>query len=176
MQTTMMLEKFDDLYTPVEAVTPLLGYLPEVMDHEITAWECCDSGSSNITNVLKEHGYKVLSTDIKTGFDFLNETMSEDVLATIDFIITNPPYSLKDEFIRKCYEYQKPFALLLPLTALEGIERGKMFNEYGISVVVLDKRIDFTGKKSCWFNTSWFVWNLPEGFSGQVYFEHVEKQ
>ena len=40
-------------------------------------------------------------------------------------IITNPPYSLKDEFIKKCYEWKKPFCLLLPITALEGKVRGK---------------------------------------------------
>ena len=36
-----------------------------------------------------------------------------------DMIITNPPYSLKDEFIKKCYEWNKPFCLLLPITAFE---------------------------------------------------------
>lgn len=71
--------------------------------------------------------------------------------------------SLKDKFIKKCYEYNKPFALLLPLTALEGIQRGKMYREHGISVIVLDKRIDFTGKGANWFNASWFVWGfLPK--------------
>ena len=42
---------------------------------------------------------------------------------------------------------QTLFALLLPLTALEGVERSKMFNDNGIEVMVLDKRIDFTGKR-----------------------------
>ena len=36
-----------------------------------------------------------------------------------DCIITNPPFSLKQEFLQRCYELGKPFALLLPLTTFE---------------------------------------------------------
>ena len=75
--------------------------------------------------------------------------------------------------MKKCYEYDKPFCLLLPLTSLEGIERGKMFREKGIDVLVLDKRCDFMdNKKSNWFNTSWFCYNvLPK----QLIFEELHK-
>ena len=48
-------EKFDDLYTPSYAIKPLLKYIPK----EITIWECCDFGGSEITRLLKEHGCKV---------------------------------------------------------------------------------------------------------------------
>lgn len=79
-----------------------------------------------------------------------------------DMIITNPPYSLKDEFIKKCYEWNKPFCLLLPITALEGKTRGAMFRKNGIEVMVFDGRVEFT-KGSVWFNTSWFCHNvLPQ--------------
>lgn len=143
---------FDDLYTPLEAIKPLLPYLPT----SGIAWECCDSGVSKITSELNNCGLRVVSTDKKTGFDFLKDKPDFE----FDFIITNPPYSLKDKFISKCYGYGKPFALLLPLTALEGIKRGEMFRKYGISVLILDKRIDFTGKRAVWFNVSWFVYGL----------------
>lgn len=105
----------DEIYTPEIALIPLLKYLPK----NIKIWECTDFGESNITKVLKEHGYDVISTH-KSNFDFLSDKPTFD----FDVIITNPPYSLKDEFIKKCYEYNKPFALLLPITALEGIRRG----------------------------------------------------
>jgi len=158
-------EKFDDLYTPVYAIEPLLKYLPK---KKMTIWECCDSGVSNITKVLKNIGHDVISTDIKTGFNFLTDKPDFD----FDIIITNPPYSLKNKFIKKCYEYSKPFALLLPIHTLEGIERGKMFKKHGISLIVLDKRINFVeNKKGCWFNTSWFTWQLDEG--NKLYFEEV---
>ena len=92
----------------------------------------------------------------------------------IDKILNNKEL-LKDEYIKKCYEYKKPFCLLLPITSLEGIERGKMFRENDIQLLVLDRRCNFiynNAKKSNWFNTSWFCWNiLPK----QLIFEELIK-
>lgn len=156
-------EKYDDLYTPEYAIIPLLKYIPK----NITIWECCDFGKSEITRLLKEHGCKVISTDKEENFfEYIpNENF--------DMIITNPPYSLKDEFIEKCYSWKKPFCLLLPITALEGIKRGKMFKENGIELLIFDKRINYLKKGSNWFNTSWFCWNvLPE----KLIFEHLERK
>lgn len=157
MLDTMKREKFDYLYTPFTAMNPLLKHMLSSKRMIKVIWECCDSGNSKITSSLKEEGFKVISTDKDTGFDFLTDTPDFD----FDMIITNPPFSLKTKFIERCYYYGKPFALLLPITALEGIERGKIFRKNGgISVIVLDKRVDFTGKQKPWFNASWFVHDL----------------
>ena len=152
-------EKTDDIYTPPYAIDPLLKYIPK----GITVWECCDFGGSEITKKLKEHGCNVISTGIKENFfEYIPKEH-------FDLIITNPPYSLKDDFLERCYKLGKPFCLLLPITALEGKRRGKMFRNNGICVLVLDKRIDFLKhmgiktKSSIWFNTSWFCYGvLPE--------------
>lgn len=144
----------DDYRTPAIAVYPLLKYLPDKFS---VIWECCDSGDSAITTVLRENGYSVISTSIDTGFDFLRKRPT----FSFDLIVTNPPYSLKDSFLRKCYEYDKPFALLLPIYALGGIERVKLFREKGISAIVFDKRLNFKGGSSkVWFNSAWFCYKL----------------
>ena len=164
-------EKFDDIYTPSYAIKPLLKYIPK----GITIWECCDFGKSEITRLLKEHGCEVISTDKEENFfEYIPDKH-------FDMIITNPPYSLKDDFIAKCYEWGKPFALLLPITSLEGKFRGSLFRKYGIEVMVFDGRVQFMenmvenyGKKKSgnWFNTSWFCWNvLPK----QLIFEELKK-
>lgn len=141
-------EKNDELYTPREAIEPILKYL----DKNKVYWECTDFGDSNITKVLKENGFKVISTN-KEQLDFL----ADEANFEFDVIITNPPYSLKNEFLKKCYEYKKPFLLLLPITALESKERSKLYKENGLEIIVLDKRINFMkNKKNVWFNTSWF--------------------
>lgn len=97
-------------------------------------------------------------------------------------IITNPPYSLKDDFLKRCYEYKKPFCLLLPITALEGKVRGQMFRENGIEVLVLDGRVQFMknmikdynkSKSGSWFNTSWFCWNV---LKDKLIFEKLIKE
>lgn len=143
--------KNDEWYTPDYAIKPLLEYLPK----NIIIWEPTDFGNSNITKILKENGYNVISTHIK-NFDFLNDRPNFD----FDIIITNPPYSIKDDFLKKCYEYNKPFALLLPLTALEGVNRNKLYRSYGIELLIFDRRINFNNTKNNWFNSSWFTFNV----------------
>ena len=160
-------EKFDDIYTPDHAVKPLLKYLPV---EPMKIWECCDFGGSNISKLLRKMGHTVISTDKEFNF------LTGDCAFEFDMIITNCPYSLKDKFISKCYEYNKPFALLLPITALEGVARGKMYREHSIELLVLDRRVNFLQhmglkeKGGNWFNSSWFCWKiLPK----QLIFEEL---
>ena len=155
----------DEIYTPDYAILPLLKYLPK----NLTIWEPTDFGASNITKVLKMLGYKVISTH-KTNLDFLEEEPDFDY----DMIITNPPYSIKDDFLARCYKLKKPFCLLLPITALEGVRRGGLFREFGISVIILDRRINFTSNKGNWFNASWFVYNVIE--NNTIIFEKLEEK
>lgn len=152
----MQSPKRDELYTPAHAVTPILPYIKP----EWVVWECTDHGGSSITKILKQHGNTVHSSHITGGVDFLRTHPSFEY----DCIVTNPPFSLKDDFLKRAYELGKPFAFLLPITALEGIKRGVLYRKYGIEVLVLDKRINFMpGKKGAWFNVSWFCWQLlPE--------------
>ena len=164
--------KNDELYTPTYAIEPLIKYLVDLennLQRNLIIWECTDYGESNITSILEYYDFKVISTHI-SNFDFLNDKVNFD----FDVIVTKPPYSLKDEFLQKCYEYNKPFALLLPITSLEGVKRHNMFKNKGIELLIFDKRINFmTGKKSCWFNTSWFCYHLlPQ----QIIFEKLKKQ
>ena len=166
MINTMRKEKHDHFDTPDYAVKPLLPSISK----RWTVWEPTDTtGKSRITAVLRKHGCKVKSTG-KTKFDFLKDTPSFE----FDCIITNPPYSLKDEFIERCDMFGKPRALLMPLTALEGVHRGLMFRDLGLSfgVLVLDRRVEYTSG-SVWFNTSWFCCGiLPQ----QLMFAELEKK
>ena len=143
--------KADDFQTPTIAVQPLLPYLKQ----NWTIWECAN-GKGNITKYLLSRNYRVIATDIMSGHDFLNWFPTEQ----FDCIITNPPYSLKDDFLKRCYLLDKPFALLLPLTTLEG-KRQRWLEKYGIEIILMDKRINFetpSGKGSgSWFATAWFT-------------------
>ena len=158
-------EKNHEIYTPVEAITPILKYLDKTKIY----WECTDFGNSNISKVLVENGFKVISTK-KEEFDFLKD----DPLFKFDVIITNPPYSIKDKFIKRCYELNTPFMLLLPITALEGKERNKLYKKNGLELIVLNKRINFMQeKKNIWFNTSWFCHNICRE---KLNFEEVQNE
>ncbi len=146
---------FDNLYTQEEAIKFLCDNVN--LKKKKVVWECAN-GTNNISSYLEKQGFKVIKTDIEQGTDFLKSNYDCDV------IITNPPYSLKNKFLEHAFSLGKPFAMLLPLTTLEGGFRSKLFRDKNIQVLIPNKRFDFTGKKNCWFATAWFCWklNLPE--------------
>lgn len=145
---------YDELYTPNEAIEMILPYIPENVK---TIRECTAIVNSNITLILKNKGYKVITTHIENWEDFLEYEPKE-----YDIIITNPPYSLKDKFIKRAYELWKPFMFLLPLTALEGKNRSSLYNKnWWIQLLIPNKRFNFIKeKKWAWFQTSWFCWKI----------------
>lgn len=142
----------DDFQTPPEALIPLLPYLKE----DWTIWECA-SGDGNLTDYFILKGFNVFATDILNNTNFLTFNPPFHY----DCIITNPPYSLKQQFLERCYKLNKPFALLLPLTTFETVKRQQLFKKYGLEVIFLPKRINFqtpSGKGSgSWFATAWFT-------------------
>lgn len=127
----------DDFYaTPPVATQALVDYLkvnyPELNDSFI--WEpAC--GKGHISEVLKNAGYKVLSTDLVSrgygvhDFDFL----ATDNTKTNCHIITNPPYKYAQDFVEKAMDIMedgKLCCMLLKLTFLEGKKRYEMFKKY----------------------------------------------
>jgi hypothetical protein len=131
------------------------------------------SGHGAIVNVLKHRGFKdVISYDlVEDGVDFLQQSTN------VRQLITNPPYSLAHEFILHAKEvvYGK-FALLLPLTYLQGskrlreiwsdssypLEKVYVFNRYPMLGLPLreDGKIE-TGMMAL----AWFIWN--RGYQGE---------
>lgn len=141
----------DDFQTPPLALRPLFSYLKRGWH----IWECAE-GKGYLTEGLRTEGYRVTGTDILTGHDFL--TWQPD---SYDCIITNPPFTLKQEFLSRAYSLGKPFAFLLPLTTFETGKRQNLFNRYGIEVIMFDRRINFEtphkADSKSWFATAWFT-------------------
>lgn len=139
----------DECYTPPDSVQPLLKYL----EQDKTYYEATSGKSGLIVEGFTKFGYNI---EPSNGKDFF-ECAPSDVY---DGVITNPPYSLKDKFIRHCYDLGKPFALFLPVASFQGSARGKMFMEYGMSALVYNNRVDFTGGGSPPFGNAWFMWGF----------------
>ena len=137
---------YDECYTPCDQVLPLLEYL----DKDKTYYEATSGFSSQIVDGFKKYEYNIMPSGDKDFFD----CSVDDVQ---DGIVTNPPYSIKDKFIKYCYELGKPFALFLPVAAMQGGKRGQMFMEYGMSCLVYNYRVDFTGGGSPPFGNAWFM-------------------
>ena len=122
---------------------------------------------------FREADRQAYGSDILNAQDFLsgNDFRPADLGIQLPFtvIVTNPPYSIKDAFIEECYRRGNPFALLMPLTAFEGLRRQKCYRENSLQVMFLPKRSHFEtpnlglGGKGAWFATAWFTYklNLP---------------
>jgi len=150
----------NDLTTPEEALLPILPYLP----HRV--WECAPGKwpEWRMVRELEASGRYVLAYD---NHDFLQDEPPD--LDTFCAIVTNPPFSTKTQFMARCAEIGKPWALLLPVTAL-GVYKCQRYL-HDAEILFLPKRIDFTGKKAPWFAVAWFTWGL--GIGRQITF--VEK-
>jgi len=147
----------NDFQTPAYAIKPLLPYIPK----EWVIWECA-SGKGNIVKAFENEGYSIFFTVILSGKDFLMWQPKG-----YDCIITNPPYSIKQDFLQRAYNLKKPFAFLLPLTTFETYKRQNLFQRFGLEVIFFDKRINFetpSGEGSgSWFATAWFTNGLNIG-------------
>ena len=163
----------DDFQTPPEALNPILPYLKK----EWTIWECA-AGKGNLQKEFKRLGYNVISSDIIDGNDEIIDFLEQFPVEPFDCIITNPPFKYKQQFLERCYEIGKPFALLLPLTTFETEKRQKLFREKGLEVVFMPKRINFetpnkVANSSSWFATAWFTCGLNIG--KEMTFSIIEK-
>ncbi len=119
-----------DLYpTPVdgtESLIPVLKAMKRPDGSPIkTIWEpAC--GDGRMARVLEWHGFRVIATDIREfpgygygGLDFLRDTPGGKwgwAVGEIDAIVTNPPFSLAEEFIRRALSYTPNVAMLLKQT------------------------------------------------------------
>ena len=119
-----------DIYpTPVDGTESIIPLILEMSKHfEAThgrpikrIWEpAC--GDGRLARVLEWHGFEVVSTDIREysgygqgGIDFLNNDPLVDFgwdIGEIDMIITNPPFSLSVEFVRKALSIT-PWVIML---------------------------------------------------------------
>lgn len=124
----------DEQYTPEYAIIPLLKYLKK----DIVIWCPFDTKDSKYVEVFTKKGYKVIYSHIDNGQNFFDYEPSEHY----DIIISNPPFSIKDAVIERLYELNKPFAILLPIPALQGQKRFKYFQQ-GLQLLSFNKRIHF---------------------------------
>jgi hypothetical protein len=131
------------------------------------------SGAGAIVRILQEQGFsKISAYDAET--DFLKETTKYSQ------IITNPPFSLTQEFIMKAKQVAtQRFALLLPLNYLHGKTRyEKIFRDstFPLASVNVFIRYPFFGDalradgkyKTGMMVCAWYVWDISHYGSAKI--------
>jgi len=161
----------DEFFTPNYAIVPLLKYIP----NDASVWCPFDTEESNFVKLLKQHGCKVTCSHISEGKDFFKENPDN-----IQFIISNPPYSLKSEVLKKLFELKIPFAMLVGVVGLfESKKRFSMFKENSFEIMYFDKRIayfkDFKEQKPSLNPPFSSVYVCSNILPKQIVFEEVNK-
>lgn len=126
----------DEWYTPKNAVESILKYIPVGK----IIWCPFDKEESNFVKVLRENGYTVECSHIdnKDG-DFFNYQPLE-----WDMIVSNPPYSIRNDILRRAFSFGKPFALLMNTNGLfDSQVRWDLFNQNDFSLFYLKGRVNY---------------------------------
>jgi len=170
----------DEVYTPQFVVDAIMKYIPYDMDEFLTKkmqkeHPEIDFGDGPdkptvilcpfskdyhaFPKVFRKNGYNVINShyDPETGEgkDFFSYTKEDMKEMKIDYIIDNPPFSLKDKVLKHCEELGVAYALLLPLPTLQSNTRFKdVFSKGNTQALIFDKRVPYTTNTS-----GWYWWN-----------------
>ena len=126
----------DEVYTPAYAVKPILKYIT-MKDYPATVWCPFDTEESEFVKLIRAEGHKVIASHIDEDKNFFFYEPEEQY----DYIISNPPFSIKDEILTRLYELGKPYAMLLPIPTLQGQKRFKYIKN--CQALIFDKRINY---------------------------------
>ena len=84
--------------------------------------------------------FECLNTHIFNGKDFFDYKAPLDV----DYIISNPPYSIKYEVFKRLFEFNIPFAMLVGVVGLfESQKRFNLFKDNTFEIMYFNKRISY---------------------------------
>ncbi len=127
--------KNDEYYTPRYAVYPIIKFIKS----NSSIWCPFDTKESNFVKVFQEEGFNVVYGHIETGQDFFEVDVPE-----CDYIISNPPHSLKGEVFKRLYDIGKPFAMLINFQGIfDHKQRFSMFKENSVEMLWLNPRVDY---------------------------------
>lgn len=132
----------NNFQTPLYALELIIPFIPKTVK---TILEPSAGQMRLVDSLRNKHGYKVLASDLypqrKDCFkmDFI-EMQKDSYTEGIDCIITNPPFSLKFDFISKAMELDIPFAFLIPFDMC-----GFLHDKFkgGLQAIIPNRRIDY---------------------------------
>ena len=176
--TTTEREKDEFYATDPKALEMLLQL--ETFSNDV--WECA-CGKGHLSEVLKENGHNVKSSDlVDRGYagteikDFLHTTSADIADGKRWDIITNPPYKYAQEFAEHALDISKDgtkIAMFLKVQFLEGKSRKMLFEKHPPKAVYVSssrlrcaKNADFENTGSSAVAYCWFLWE--KGYKGDT--------
>jgi hypothetical protein len=147
----------DDYDTPKIAFEIIFKYI-KIGDKDIVYAPFYNTG--NLSHILTELKINHIHKDINF---FTNKEQ-------FDYIIDNPPYSIKHKILEHCLLLGKPFALLLRIDTLERQYFKRLFDGKDWTVIIPNKRIKFDNSiNSPAISTAWFCFGFA--LDNQIIFD-----
>jgi hypothetical protein len=141
----------DEYYTPRCMVDMIIPFIKK----DFTVWCPFYTGNSEFVIALKNNGNKVIHSHICEGKDFLMYTPDEK----FDIIVSNPPFTIKNEVFKKVQSFNIPYALVMGLHCLSYYEFASNFHKRKLQLLIPSKRISFDGNGVS-FTSVYFCENL----------------
>lgn len=152
---------YDRCYTPSYALDPLLPFIRR----DWIVWECA-AGEGHIANVLAPRVTGIISTDIHGDYAQPPRNFFDWQPRAFDAIVTNPPYSIKFDWLERCYDLGRPFALLVPVETIGAQSAQRLMERHGAELLLLNRRVNFAmpnkgfDGSSAQFPVLWLCWQL----------------
>ena len=141
----------------------------------INIWECA-CGQGHLSNVLIKRGYTVISSDlINRGYGEVKDFLKVDIIFNGD-ILTNPPFKLAEEFIKKGMKILtngNKLILFLKIQFLESKSRYELFKKYPIKYLYVHSSRQLCCRDGAFdkydSTTQFYAWYIFEkGFKGET--------
>lgn len=134
----IMQSNTDEWYTPPECVEIIVPFLKQNGYKNILC--PFDTEKSAFVSVLISEGFNVTKSHIAEGTDFFNIKN----LNKFDAVVSNPPFSKRQDILKRLFESDVPFAMILNFNGLfDSKTRWKMFKENNFELIVPCGRMHF---------------------------------
>lgn len=127
----------DEWYTPREAVELIAKY---IKPHSKILCPF-DTAKSNFVKIFKAEGHEVTYSHIEDGVDFFLLDKP-----SVDYVISNPPYSRRQEVLTKLYEWDIPFAMIFNGNGLLDSKTRMELARRGMEILYIYPRVQFIGQ------------------------------
>jgi hypothetical protein len=146
---------YDDWITPKSAWEDIKEYIPK----DKVIWEAFYANGESGT-ILTELGFNIIHENI----DFFLHDKG-------DIVVSNPPFSLIPEVLKRLVQINKPFILIMPVSKINTQYFREIFDgNEDVQLIVPKKRIQFrksvqgklveNQKSSCSFDCFYYCWKM----------------
>jgi len=146
--TTKTFIKHDDYFTPKYAWENIIEYIPK----DKIIWEAF-YGDGKSGSHLNELGFNVIHEPI----DFFENDKG-------DIIVSNPPFSITKQIMKRLLVLDKPFILILPSSKIN-TSYFREWKDKGLQIIIPRKRIQFIKngnelKNKCNFDCFYYCYKI----------------